>query len=103
MENSSQILNDYIQEHIQVGSIKVGTHVFIKGFSCRIAHITFAKTGKHGSAKAMMFGYDILTDKKHENSTSTTNTMMIPIVKKYTWGFIDFDKESNEMTTLTDV
>ena len=38
---------------IRVGELKKGMMVMIKGHACKIVDYSTAKTGKHGSAKAM--------------------------------------------------
>lgn len=68
-----------------VGDVKVGLIVFIRECPCKISHIVFSKTGKHGAAKAIMTGVDILTDKKHSYSSNTSDKIPIPKIEKYSW------------------
>jgi translation initiation factor 5A len=61
-----------------VGAIKKGGHVVIKGFPCKVAEYSTAKTGKHGSAKANIMGYDIFSGKKYEMFAPTSATAQEP-------------------------
>ena len=42
---------------------------------CQVADLKISKTGKHGSSKANMVGYDIITNKKYQE-TVPGHTMM---------------------------
>lgn len=43
-------------EKVSAGSLKKGDLVMIKGHPCKVMSFSTAKTGKHGSAKAMVTG-----------------------------------------------
>ena len=43
-------------EKAAAGSLKKGDLVMIKGHPCKVMSMSTAKTGKHGSAKAMVTG-----------------------------------------------
>ena len=58
-------------EKVSAGSLKKGDLVMIKGKPCRVVSMATAKTGKHGSAKAMITGIDIFTAQKVECTYST--------------------------------
>jgi translation elongation factor P/translation initiation factor 5A len=51
---------------IEFASIKKDFFIMIKSRPCKISNISHAKTGKHGSTKVAMTGYDVLTNKKYE-------------------------------------
>lgn len=51
-------------EQVLATHVTRGDHVLIDGFPCRIVAAAFAKTGKHGSRKAILTGVDLLTGRK---------------------------------------
>ena len=51
-------------ELAEAGRMKPGSYIMMKGeFPCKVVSFSTAKPGKHGSAKAMITGKDIFTDK----------------------------------------
>ena len=58
-------------EKVEAGGLHKGQLVMIKGHPCKVASFSTAKTGKHGSAKAMITGIDIFTAQKYECTYST--------------------------------
>merc|ERR1712166_594800 len=56
---------------------KPGSLIMIKGFPCKVTDTTTAKPGKHGSAKVILKGKDILTDKVYD-SLSTLVIWLMP-------------------------
>lgn len=52
----------------------------IKHFPCRVTEYSIAKPGKHGTPKATIFGEDIFTKKKYEDTFPASATVQIPIV-----------------------
>ncbi len=95
-------IEEYIETHIQASDVKVGYYVIIHSVPCKIKKISFAKTGKHGHAKAMMEGIDILTDKKHDYTCTSSTSLQVPIVKKHEWCLVNVDEETNELYFLDD-
>ena len=53
-------------QKVETNRLKIGSLVMVKGFPCKVTEINTAKTGKHGSAKVILKGKDILTQKVHE-------------------------------------
>jgi len=51
---------------IQATLCRKGVHVILKDNPCKVADLKVSKTGKHGSAKANIVGYDIITGKKYQ-------------------------------------
>ena len=45
----------------------------LKSHPCKIIEFSTAKTGKHGSSKALIVGIDIFTGKKVEESVGTSS------------------------------
>ena len=80
-------------EKIQAGCLKLGSLVMIKGHPCKVVSFDTAKTGKHGSAKAMVTGIDIFTAHKHECTFSTDSMVDAPVIKKTDYTLINIDDE----------
>lgn len=97
-----KISDEHVADKITIRDIKIGSLVIINEFPCQIKSITFASPGKHGSAKGMMVGYDILTDKRHEFFTQTSNTVLVPKTKKHTWLVLNIDKGMGTVTALNE-
>lgn len=77
----------------EAGALKKGGHVLIKDRPCKIIEISFAKTGKHGHAKANITGTDIFTDKKYEESCPSSASMQCPVVAKKEYSLISVDND----------
>jgi len=60
---------------IQATLCRKGVFVIMKDCPCKVNDLKISKTGKHGSAKANMVGYDIITNKKYQE-TVPGHTMM---------------------------
>ena len=70
-------------ELVEAGRRKPGSLLMMKGeFPCKVVSFSTAKPGKHGSAKAMITGKDIFTDKQYEETFGTGDMIPAPIVKK---------------------
>ena len=68
---------------IEAGRAKPGTLIMLKEDKpCRVTAFATAKPGKHGSAKAMLSGKDIFTDKMYEETFGTGDMTPAPIVEK---------------------
>ena len=65
----------------------------IKDFPCKVTAHFEAKTGKHGSAKAMLVGKDIFTDKQYEETFGTKDMIPKPIVQKTEMSCIDCSED----------
>ena len=69
-------------EKVSAGSLKKGDLVMIKGHPCKVVSFSTAKTGKHGSAKAMVSGIDIFSSNKYECTFSTGDNVDAPVCKR---------------------
>ena len=70
-------------ELAEAGRMKPGSLIMLKDqFPCKVTAFSTAKPGKHGSAKAMITGKDIFTDKQYEETFGTGDMIPRPIVKK---------------------
>ena len=65
----------------------------IKGHPCKLVSFSTAKTGKHGSAKAMVTGIDIFSAQKYECSFSTGDMVDAPIVAKTDYTLLNIDED----------
>ena len=73
--------------------MKPGSHIMLKGFPCKVTSFATAKPGKHGSAKAMITGKDIFTEKAYEHSFHTSEMVPVPIVEKIEYMLLGADKD----------
>merc|ERR1711990_456430 len=62
-------------------------------YPCKVTAFSTAKPGKHGSAKAMITGKDIFTDKQYEETYGTGDMIPCPVVKKTEYTCIDVNDE----------
>jgi translation initiation factor 5A len=70
-------------ELAEAGRMKPGSLIMLKEtFPCKVTAFSTAKPGKHGSAKAMITGKDIFTDKQYEETFGTGDMIPRPIVVK---------------------
>ena len=88
-------------EMVSAGSLKKGDPVMIKGKPCKVVSFSTAKTGKHGSAKAMVTGIDIFTSNKLECTYSTGENVPAPIIKKTEYNLINIENDGF-VTLMTD-
>lgn len=80
-------------EKVSAGSLKNGSLVMIKGHPCKVVSFSTAKTGKHGSAKAMVSGIDIFTSNKYECTFSTGDNVDAPVLKRLEFTVINIDED----------
>lgn len=67
-------------EIIQASKLRINGHVMMNNRPCKISEMSISKTGKHGSAKVNLAGYDIFTDKRLECQYSSTENVEVPII-----------------------
>jgi translation initiation factor 5A len=87
-------------EKISAGSLHKGNLVMIKGHPCKVVSFSTAKTGKHGSAKAMITGIDIFSSNKYECTFSTGDTVDAPVCTRLEYNLINI--EDDGFVTLLD-
>ena len=81
-----------LTELAEAGRMKPGSLIMLKGeFPCKVTAFSTAKPGKHGSAKAMITGKDIFTDKQYEETFGTGDMIPRPIIKKTEYTCISVD------------
>ena len=79
--------------------LKPGSLVMIKGNPCKVTETTTAKPGKHGSAKVILKGKDVLTDKVYECTFHAGDMVDAPIVVKNEMTLLNIDEETLELLT----
>ena len=79
---------------VEAGRRKPGSLLMMKGeFPCKVVSFSTAKPGKHGSAKAMITGKDIFTDKQYEETFGTGDMIQAPVVSNTEYTCIDCTPE----------
>jgi translation elongation factor P/translation initiation factor 5A len=99
-QNNSKSDTEYIKEYISAGDVKEKDVVLLKGKPCKINVIKKSKTGKHGSAKVVMEGYDILTDNKIKTFYTTAESIPVPKLSKESYCLTDINESENLVSTL---
>jgi translation elongation factor P/translation initiation factor 5A len=98
MEDEEDNFNYDGMEKVSVGDLKVGMVAMLKKRPCKITYYSAGKTGKHGAAKAIIKGTDIITGKHIEYSASTSKPAWLPKVEKKNYRFVDY--QDNFMSLL---
>ena len=81
-------------ELLEAGRRKPGSLLMMKDqFPCKVTSFSTAKPGKHGSAKAMITGKDIFTDKQYEETFGTGDMIPCPIVEKAEMNALSYDDD----------
>lgn len=87
---------------VEAGRLKPGSLLMMKEqFPCKVTSFSTAKPGKHGSAKAMISGKDIFTDKQYEETFGTGDNIPAPVVVKTEYMMLDVD-DDGVVTLLKD-
>ena len=87
-------------ELYEAGRMKPGSLIMLKGeFPCKVVSFSTAKPGKHGSAKAMITGKDIFTDKQYEETFGTGDMIPRPVVKKLEYVCLSIDGDYLQLMT----
>ena len=89
-----------VTELAEAGRMKPGSLIMLKGeFPCKVTAFSTAKPGKHGSAKAMITGKDIFTDKQYEETFGTGDMIPRPIVIKNEYNCLAVDGDFLQLLT----
>merc|ERR1719454_1101535 len=79
---------------VEAGRRKPGSLLMMKEqFPCKVTSFSTAKPGKHGSAKAMITGKDIFTDKQYEETYGTGDMIPCPVVVNTEYTCIDVNED----------
>lgn len=84
-------------EKTDTNRLKPGSLVMIKGNPCKVTEVSTAKPGKHGSAKVILKGKDILTDKVYDCTYHAGDMVDAPLVKRVEYTLLNIDDESLQL------
>lgn len=84
-------------EKVDTSRLKVGSLVMIKGNPCKVTDVSTAKPGKHGSAKVILKGRDILNAKTHECTYHAGDMVDAPIVNRNEYVLLNIDDSALEL------
>lgn len=71
----------------------------MKGFPCKVTDVSTAKPGKHGSAKVILKGKDIMTGKQYECTYHSGDMVDAPITKRDEYTLLNIDDTNLELLT----
>ena len=77
--------------------LKPGSLVMIKGCPCKVTDVSTAKPGKHGSAKVILKGKDLLTQKVYECTYHAGDMVDAPIVSRKEYSLMNIDEDFLEL------
>lgn len=86
-------------EKVESQRLKSGSLVMMKGFPCKVTEVSTAKPGKHGSAKVILKGKDILTGKQYECTYHSGDMVDAPICKRDEFTLLNIDDDNLELLT----
>jgi translation initiation factor 5A len=84
-------------EKTDTNRLKNGSLIMIKGNPCKVTEASTAKPGKHGSAKVILKGRDILTAKIYECTFHAGDMVDAPIVKRNEFTLLNIDDTTLEL------
>ena len=84
-------------EKVESQRLKNGSLVMIKGFPCKVTEVSTAKPGKHGSAKVILKGKDILTGKVYDCTYHSGDMVDAPITKRDEFTLLNIDDTTLEL------
>ena len=86
-------------EKVESQRLKSGSLVMMKGCPCKVTEVSTAKPGKHGSAKVILKGKDILTGKQYECTYHSGDMVDAPITKRDEYTLLNIDDDQLELLT----
>merc|ERR1740123_2723088 len=84
-------------DKVESNRLKNGSLVMIKGNPCKVTEVSTAKPGKHGSAKVILKGKDILTSKVYECTYHAGDMVDAPIVNRQEYTLLNIDDTTLEL------
>jgi len=81
-------------EKVESQRLKNGSLVMIKGFPCKVTDVSTAKPGKHGSAKVIVKGRDILSAKVYDCTFHSGDMIDAPIVVRTEYVLMNIDEDA---------
>jgi len=84
---------------IQASLCRKGVFVIMCDNPCKVAELKISKTGKHGSSKANMYGYDLINHKKMQETQPGHASMWTFEPKKMEYEVVDIS--GGQITAMT--
>jgi len=84
----------------EVGSLKIGHHIFIQNEPCRIVEYEKSKPGKHGSAKARIVAIGTFDGIKRSIVSPVGARVEVPIIEKRNSQIISLNENSVQLMDL---
>jgi len=84
----------------EVGSLKIGHHIFIQNEPCRIVEYEKSKPGKHGSAKARIVAIGLFDGIKRSIVSPVGARVEVPIIEKRNSQIISLNENSVQLMDL---
>jgi len=84
-------------EKTDTNRLKPGSLVMIKGNPCKVTEASTAKPGKHGSAKVILKGKDIMTQKVYECTFHAGDMVDAPIANRQEYTLLNIDDNTLEL------
>jgi len=84
---------------LQASLCRKGVCVIMKDNPCKVSELKISKTGKHGSSKANMVGYDVITNRKYQETVPGHATMFGFEMKKFEYEVVDI--VGSQITAMT--
>ena len=83
--------------------IKRGVYLVLKKlYPCKIIKVNVSKTGKHGHAKKVVTGIDLITGKKHIDLFVHSTVLVVPDVSRIAYQLSNIDGEYISLMNLED-
>jgi translation initiation factor 5A len=84
---------------LQASLCRKNVYVIMCDQPCKVNELKISKTGKHGSSKANMVGYDVITNRKYQETVPGHATMFGYEPKKMEYEVVDISK--GQITAMT--
>jgi len=84
---------------LQASLCRKNVYVIMCDNPCKVNELKISKTGKHGSSKANMVGYDVITNRKYQETVPGHATMFGFEPKKMEYEVVDIS--NGQITAMT--
>jgi len=84
---------------LQASLCRKNVYVIMCDNPCKVSELKISKTGKHGSSKANMVGYDVITNRKYQETVPGHATMFGFEPKKMEYEVVDIS--NGQITAMT--
>ena len=86
-----------LTEKVEAQKLKPGSFIMIKAFPCKVLDVRICKDGKHGSAKVIIKGKDILTNNVMGCYFHSGDMVDAPIVDKTEYVVANIEEQQLEL------